>query len=327
MSPGLVRAGGSVLRYGVLALNLGVLVLLRSTASTWVALVAVAVALALLFLVARHDATVRLWGLYMVGFLLFAQLRSLADETGVPVRFEYAAELEHTVFGGTFPTVWLQERLYSLGEIGPLEIATVAVYTSYFVVPHLVVLALWLRRSPLFGRFTVAVLGTAYLGLAVSFAVPTAPPWLAAQSNHLPFVSRIVRDAFDGVDPSAYARGYEVVGVNPVAAMPSLHLAMTVLVLLAAWRGRLGVRLAGLAYCLAMAFALVYTGEHYVVDLVAGAVTAALAWRAAPSVVALVESRRRRSAPDEPAIPVAALLAHADGVAAPARETRAPAAR
>ena len=328
LSRGLVRAGEGILRYGVLALNLGVLVLLRSTASTWVAAVAVVVALGLLVLVARRDATVRLWGLYMLGFLLFAQLRSVADQTGVPVRFDYVVELERSLFGGTFPTVWLQERLYSLGEIGALEIATVAVYTSYFVVPHLVVLALWLRRSPLFGRFAVAVLGTAYLGLAVSFAVPTAPPWLAAQSGHLPFVSRIVRDTFDGVDSSVYDRGYEVVGVNAVAAMPSLHLAMTVLILFAAWRGGLGVRLAGLGYALAMAFALVYAGEHYVVDLVAGVAAAALAWRAAPSIVDLVESRgRRRAAHDEPAIPVPALLARPDGVPAPARETRAPVAR
>ena len=217
----------------------------------------------------------------MLAFLLFAHLRGLADETGIPAKFDYVVDLEQTLFAGTTPTLWLQERLYAVGEIGVAEIASVAVYASYFVVPHLVALALWLRRPELFGRYAAALLGTAYLGLAVSFAVPTAPPWLAGQSGHLPFISRVVEDVTNGVDPSIYERGYEIVGANPVSAMPSLHMAMTVLVLLAAWRAKLPVRVAGLLYALAMGFALVYAGEHYMVDLAAGAAVAVLAWRVA----------------------------------------------
>lgn len=279
--PGLALASRAILLYGALLANLLALVFVRSTAPPHVLAGAVAVSLALLYGVGRRDATFRLWAVYVLGFLLFAHLRSLADETGIPVRFDYVVGLEQTLFAGTTPTLWLQQRLYAAGEIGAAEIATVAVYTSYFLVPHLVALALWWRRPELFGRYAAALLGTAYLGLAVSFAVPTAPPWLAGQSGHLPFVSRIVQDLTDGVDPTIYARGYEMVGVNPVSAMPSLHMAMTVLVLLAAWRGPQAVRIAGLFYALGMGFALVYAGEHYVVDLVAGAAVAALAWRLA----------------------------------------------
>ena len=262
---------------------------------------AVAVSLGLLYWVARGDRAFRLWAGYVLAFLLFAQLRGLADETGVPVRFDYVADLERTLFAGQSPTVWLQEHLYVPGAVGAVEIASIAVYLSYFVVPHTVALWLWLRRRDLFKRYATALLGTAYLGLALSFAVPTAPPWLAGQSGHLPFVSRIVEDVVRGVDPSAYARGYEVVGVNPVAAMPSLHMAMTVIVLLTAWRAGFPLRLAGLAYGAAMAFALVYTGEHYVVDVAAGACVAALAWGAAGAAqrsslqVAAVHPRLRAS--------------------------------
>jgi membrane-associated phospholipid phosphatase len=278
--PGLALASRAILLYGVLLANLLALVFVRSTAPPHVLAGAVAVSLGLLYVVGRREATFRLWAVYVLGFLLFAHLRSVADETGIPVRFDYVVGLEQALFAGTTPTLWLQQRLYG-GEIGAAEIATVAVYTSYLLVPHLVALTLWWRRPALFGRYAAALLGTAYLGLAVSFAVPTAPPWLAGQSGRLPFVSRIVQDLTDGVDPTIYARGYEPVGVNPVSAMPSLHMAMTVLVLLAAWRGPQAVRIAGLLYALGMGFALVYAGEHYVVDLVAGAAVAALAWRLA----------------------------------------------
>ena len=277
----LAQACRAILLYGVLLANLLALVFVRSTAPPHLLAGAVAVSLALLYVVGRRDAAFRVWAVYMLAFLLFAHLRGLTDETGIPARFDYVVNLEQTLFAGTTPTLWLQERLYAVGEIGPAEIASVAVYTSYFLVPHLVALALWWRRPELFGRFAAALLGTAYLGLAVSFAAPTAPPWLAGQAGHLPFVSRVVQDVTNGVDPSIYERGYEIVGGNPVSAMLSPHMAMTVLVLFAAWRGRLPVRVAGLLYALAMGFALVYAGEHYAVDLVAGGAVAALAWRVA----------------------------------------------
>jgi membrane-associated phospholipid phosphatase len=278
---GLGRATRAVLLYGVLFANLLALAFVRSKAPPLLLAGGVAVSLALLYAVGRRQTTFRPWAVYSLAFLLFAYLRGLADETGIPARFDYVVDLERALFADTTPTLWLQERLYAVGEIGPAEIASVAVYASYFVVPHLVALVLWWRRPDLFGRYASALLGTAYLGLAVSFAAPTAPPWLAGQSGHLPFVSRIVEDVANGVDPAIYERGYEIVGANPVSAMPSLHMAMTVIVVLAAWRGRLPVRVAGLLYALAMGFALVYAGEHFMVDLVAGAAVAALAWRVA----------------------------------------------
>jgi membrane-associated phospholipid phosphatase len=274
--PGILTAVGTALRYGVLVALF--LVRFESPGTT---AAAVAVSLGLLYVFGRRDPAFRLWAGYVLAVLLFANLRSLADETGIPVRFEYVVDLERVLFAGHSPSVWLQEHLYVPGEVGAVEIASIAVYFSYFFVPHLVALWLWLRRRDLFGRYATALLGSAYLGLAISFAVPTAPPWLAGQSGHLPLVSRIVEDVVTGVNPSAYSRGYEMVGINPVAAMPSLHMAGTVIVLLAAWRAGFGLRLAGIAYAAAMAFALVYTGEHYVVDVAAGSAVAAFAWTVA----------------------------------------------
>jgi membrane-associated phospholipid phosphatase len=56
--------------------------------------------------------------------------------------------------------------------------------------------------------------------------------------------------------------------------MPSLHQAFTVMMALVLYRvrRRLGI-LAGL-YAAAMGFALVYLGEHYLVDVLAGALLA-----------------------------------------------------
>ena len=68
-----------------------------------------------------------------------------------------------------------------------------------------------------------------------------------------------------------------VASENPVAAMPSVHFALALLIAFAAWRGPRPLRFLAAAYVLAMAFALVYLGEHYLVDLLAAALLTTLA--------------------------------------------------
>jgi membrane-associated phospholipid phosphatase len=64
---------------------------------------------------------------------------------------------------------------------------------------------------------------------------------------------------------------YSVLGGNPLAAMPSLHFATTVMAaLLLAEVGPVAGAI-GFAYAATLGFALVYLGEHYVIDLIAGA--------------------------------------------------------
>ena len=81
--------------------------------------------------------------------------------------------------------------------------------------------------------------------------------------------------------------------VDVVAAVPSLHAGGTLLIVLFLWRrSRAWLRTLLVGYALAMALALVYTGEHYVSDIVAG-------WLCAVLVTLLFGrlERRTRTAP------------------------------
>jgi hypothetical protein len=63
---------------------------------------------------------------------------------------------------------------------------------------------------------------------------------------------------------------YDALGGNPWAAMPSLHFATSLMTaLLLAETGPVEGAL-GFSYAGALGFALVYLGEHYVIDLLAG---------------------------------------------------------
>ncbi len=300
---GLRHAAGNVLRVLVLLLCLFTLFLARWDAPIVVLLVLVAASLVTLYALDRRTGGFGVWAAYFVGFILFALLRTLADNAGFPVRAGYVVHADEWLFGGVLPQHWLQQHLYHPGSVSPLEVFCVAVIFSYYVVPHLVALGLWRRKPAEFKRYALAVLIAVYAGLALSVLLPTAPPWLASRFTDAPQIFR-VEALFLNWNPESLGPG-PANGTNPVAAMPSLHFTLTAIIIIALWRHRY-LRLASLLYAAAMAFSLVFMGEHYVVDLLAGVATAAFAWLAASMLVGgRMRVRRDHPVPAAPA-PVAA---------------------
>jgi membrane-associated phospholipid phosphatase len=125
-----------------------------------------------------------------------------------------------------------------------------------------------------------------------------APPWMASVNGHLGGapIHRVVQETLTTLGGSQLGSKVEQGAAysNRVAAMPSLHAAIPMMLVLFFWREvRLRGRVVLVAYALAMSFALVYGGEHYVVDVVAGWVYAAV------TVVGLqaVQSRRSSAPP------------------------------
>jgi PAP2 superfamily len=125
---------------------------------------------------------------------------------------------------------------------------------------------LWLyRRSPAgFRRWRDAFLLATAIALAVHWAFPTAPPRLAGVG----VLDTLHR--FSGIDiGSTSAASF----YDPVAAVPSLHAAYAVGVgagLVCFGRSRVA-RAAGVAYPLAVLWTILVTGNHFVLDAVAGA--------------------------------------------------------
>ena len=68
---------------------------------------------------------------------------------------------------------------------------------------------------------------------------------------------------------------------NPIAAMPSIHFAATALLVGPAFRAGRVMASSVIVYTGLMGLALVYLGEHYVLDLLAGGILATIGWRLA----------------------------------------------
>jgi membrane-associated phospholipid phosphatase len=242
----------------------------------WVFLVTPLIALGLF---ANRDGSLLPWAVYVLGFLAFAELRMTSAEALFPARFEYAIALERLVFGGLVPTLNLQDAFYRPGQVSWLDLLTIGIHLSYFILPHALVLLLFFIKAPHFRRYIYALIAMSWAALLFSYLVPTAPPWLAAERGFLDPIYRVVQDIGSSSLPGTFQAGNQLVGENEVAAMPSVHTATACLVALAVSRyGRLGPVL-GWGYAAGMIFSLMYLGEHYFVDGLAGLGLTLFFWR------------------------------------------------
>ncbi len=207
--------------------------------------------------------------------LLYDASRAIADTFGAPVHVTEPAAVDAALFGAV-PTVWLQAHVTAPGW---LAVLVTLVYSSHFVVTPLVLAVLWLRDRARWGRYARLVVALSLAGLTTYVLYPAAPPWLAARDGVIGAVSRRSGDGWAELGlPRAGALLHAGQGaVNPVAAVPSLHTAFAVLLCLFALRlvHRRWQRVLLVAYAVAMPLALVWSGEHYVVDTLLGAVYAA----------------------------------------------------
>ena len=175
----------------------------------------------------------------------------------------------------------LEQRLGSLWELSfqgfigssrvLIELTSWTYWLSQFAVLGLALLWVYLRRNDAFLRFRNTVLLANLIGLAGYVLIPTAPPRMFPDFG---FVDTLA--LFSSINHSSAA--IELAS-NPYAAMPSLHAADAVIVgvTMALLVRRRLLKLAWLAWPAWVAFTVIATGNHFWLDIAAGALVAALA--------------------------------------------------
>jgi membrane-associated phospholipid phosphatase len=228
---------------------------------------------------------VRDWVPMMILLSAYDFTRGAADSLGIGVHVHPMIDFDRFLFFGTTPTQWLQAHVNDPKAVNWLDVAFTLTYTSFFIVPFTVAGFLWARDRLEFLRFSRRILTLFAAGLATYVAFPAAPPWMAADMGLLHGVARTTPDGWQvigGRTVELFDEGQA--SVNLVAAVPSLHSAVTMLVVLFLWpRVRRPLRPLLLLYPLAMGLSLMGTGEHYFFDVLlgwmyAGGVMGAWAW-------------------------------------------------
>jgi PAP2 superfamily len=228
----------------------------------------------------------RSWGAMILEWLpffgllvLYDFLRGTVSVAPQQAHVDPQIAVDRALGAGQVPTVWLQHHLWDAAHPHAYDIGVWAVYMTHFFVVWVVAAVLWRVARPRFRRYVVLTIVLTLAAFLTYWSFPAQPPWMASELGP---VDRIVPAIWErigvGTVQSAYEDGRLV---NTVAAMPSLHAAYPFMLMLFFWGAGLRARIGLGLYTLAMAFALVYGGEHFVADILAG-------WAMAGAAYALV---------------------------------------
>jgi membrane-associated phospholipid phosphatase len=228
----------------------------------------------------------QMWAFTVAHELPFDDPERLRDR--LKIRYPIAAD--RALGGGDLPTHRLQRAFSRPGRPRARDVFLTIVHWAWFFEPHAALLWVLLRDERHFPRSARQMAAAFDIGCAVYMLVPTAPPWWAGENGYTNEpVRRVMVEVGEPMWGRAWPKMYESLGGNPWAAMPSLHFGTSVLAaILLAESGR-DMGAAGWGYALTLGFALVYLGEHYVVDLLAGAAIVAAIRHGEPLVAPVAE--------------------------------------
>lgn len=216
-------------------------------------------------------------------FYLYEYLRAraytFAESIGIEVVVQPIIDIERQIFSmfDEIPTVWLQRTLRpDYLETNWYDYFLFFVYSSFFWFWLVIGYAIWIYKRDLFKRYIWGLVIFSLFGVLMFALIPTAPPWYAADTGHLPYLSRILWTSdYLPSDGLSFVSTY---GRNDFAAIPSMH---------TAWP------FYGAIFCvyafgkkfwpilllpLVIAFATWYGAEHYVIDSIVGAMLAMAAF-------------------------------------------------
>ena len=207
------------------------------------------------------------------------------------LRSRYPIVVDRAIGGGGLPNAHLQRLLSRFPRGGPVDRILAWTHWLWFVEPYLALAVVLARDSDRFPRAARQMAAVFDLGCAGYFAVPTAPPWWSSEQGLTgdEEVRRVMVEVGEETWGRAWPKMYETLGGNPWAAMPSLHFATSVQAAISLSEAGRREGALGWAYALTLGFALVYLGEHYVTDLLAGGLLVAAVRRGESAAEPLVQ--------------------------------------
>jgi hypothetical protein len=213
-------------------------------------------------------------GLFLFADLLYELVRGLVvgDPAAAMVHAAWVVDLEQAtgIFHETAAQAWLLDRSNAL-----VHVANWLYLNVQFTVNAAFLAFLFISRPWAYVRARNAMFISMGIALVIHLLFPVAPPRMLESEGFVDTVKTV-----GGIDQDTGLAGLMV---NPYAAVPSMHMCFAILVGLtgATLAARRATAIAWASYPLLVALIVVVTANHFFVDIVAGALTAGLAWAVA----------------------------------------------
>lgn len=253
----------------------------------------------------RHAAT---WAAHMLAYkMVYEAPFDRPKRLKKRMHDVYPARIDNWLGRGTAPGVRLQRALRRPPRIGPLDKAMTALYGSWMAEPHLALAWLLWRHPERFPAAATRMAATFDLTVLCYWLFPTAPPWWHGQRRRRPGrnMRRVAVEAkrsHSGRKLRPAFRRQHIEGANPAGSTPSDHFDTSTMAAIVLAEANPVAGTLGAAYAAALAFAIVYLGEHYVTDVLAGGAVVGLVQAGAPTVAPLARRARAAFARLEPAV-------------------------
>jgi len=234
-------------------------------------------------------------GLFVVADLLYETVRGVAEGREAAAFANARAIVDIEKATGTFFEPGFQSALMDTRWL--VDAANFAYMNTHFVITTAFLVWLYLFRNDAFyfvrNMFMVAM-GLALIGYTL---LPTAPPRLLAEYGFVDTITAYSQVNHDSALVSIF--------VNPYAAVPSMHMAFSLLIAIPAFlvvRNR-AARVLWAVYPAMVFFVIIVTANHFWLDAAAGALVAGASALAARTVLGRLRPAAWswRAAPGEPA--------------------------
>ncbi len=215
---------------------------------------------------------------FIILLLVYESFRGLAPALNKNVNYMWMVDVDKFFFGGTLPTQTLQNWLWQ-GKPMWYDFGFYFVYMLHFILPISLALLVWKKREDHYWQVVMTFVAVSFMGFITFLLFPAAPPWLASEKGLITPIVHTSNFVFGALGFHDFPTLYSKISPNPVAAVPSLHAAYGTLLVIFSYRlfGKKWALLAAL-YPAIIYVGTVYSGEHYVIDEVLGALYAFAAY-------------------------------------------------
>jgi hypothetical protein len=211
--------------------------------------------------------------LILTGYWLYSLVRN-----GVPVKVADATTRAQQLYDfEQMIGIAVEKPInHAVDKVGWLVVGTNYYYsTLHFIITVAVLVWMWFSYPDRYRPLRRVLYGTNMVALLGFWLLPLAPPRFLSGEG---FIDTVVKHGTWGTWASADVASYS----NQYAAIPSMHCAWSLWcgLIIAMLAKRSWVKALGIAYPVATGFVVVATGNHFVLDIVAGYVALGLAFTA-----------------------------------------------
>ncbi|ASU33922.1 phosphatase PAP2 family protein [Mucilaginibacter xinganensis] len=222
------------------------------------------------------------FSIFIVYWIIFDYMKAFPNYNYNPVHIEDLYNLEKHLFGVHFNGKLITANEYwRINGKTWIDVAAGIFYLCWIPVPLAFAGFLFFKNRRQFLYFSITFVLINLIGFVIYYLYPAAPPWYV-QYNGFVFHAKTPGNTaglvkFDnyfhaGIFKSIYAKGS-----NVFAAMPSLHSSYPVVVLYYGIKNKLGlINLFFGIVMLGIWFTAVYASHHYILDVLAGIISAVL---------------------------------------------------